>query len=375
MIRPLTSLRFVFAFMVFLYHLPFLEESPNNSIGLLYEHVFAEGYIGVSFFIILSGFILAYNYEYRILESVESVSKFISARIARIYPLHFLTMLAAIPLVGGAGLCCLESEKVLFLNTLGNVFMLHGFFPDLGKCCYLNGPSWSISVEFFFYGTFPILIYFTRGFLGSIGRSIGFMLALLVLICGGMLLFAENLPGSFFYVNPFIRTADFLLGIALYSVYKQISTLSPRINLTLLEVVTVVLFMAFFILKGNVPHVYRYSVYYWIPVCLMILVFAFQGGLISKLLSAKWFIILGEISFAFYMIHQVVLRYMSMFWAPWELTELERAGYAFLVSLIASYLSFTFFEIKVNQWIKKNSLLNSFTTKLANAVFGRIVNH
>lgn len=69
MIKPLTSLRFIFAFMVFASHLGFLNKSESNVLHWVYDSVFHEGYIGVSFFFILSGFILAYNYQDGILKN------------------------------------------------------------------------------------------------------------------------------------------------------------------------------------------------------------------------------------------------------------------------------------------------------------------
>ena len=69
MIKPLTSLRFFFALFVFLSHLYFLKASEFYID--IFENFFSEGFLGVSFFFILSGFILAYNYEDKILESLQ----------------------------------------------------------------------------------------------------------------------------------------------------------------------------------------------------------------------------------------------------------------------------------------------------------------
>ena len=55
MIDTLTSLRVIFALMVFASHLCILNE------GVFSGHILKEGYVGVSFFFILSGFIIAYN--------------------------------------------------------------------------------------------------------------------------------------------------------------------------------------------------------------------------------------------------------------------------------------------------------------------------
>ena len=46
---------------------------------------------------------------------------------------------------------------------------------------------------------------------------------------------------------------------------------------------------------------------------LLIFIFAYQGGFFSKLLSNKYLVHLGEISFSFYMLHQLVIRYLDFF--------------------------------------------------------------
>lgn len=88
MINTLTSLRILFALMVFGAHCYVLDPSFDT-------HFFKEGFVGVSFFFILSGFIIAYNYEEKLLEKITTKRTFWVARIARIYPLHLLTLLIA----------------------------------------------------------------------------------------------------------------------------------------------------------------------------------------------------------------------------------------------------------------------------------------
>ena len=63
-------------------------------------HFFKEGFVGVSFFFVLSGFIIAYNYQEKLLEKTATKRTFWVARLARIYPLHLLTLLIAV-CIGG----------------------------------------------------------------------------------------------------------------------------------------------------------------------------------------------------------------------------------------------------------------------------------
>src|SRR5882724_4066312 len=85
-IHALTGLRFVAALMVFLFH-----ASPQH---------FCEGFAGVAFFYVLSGFILTHNYR-RNLRNLrwQEVRNFYACRLARIYPVHVLTFIAIIPLM------------------------------------------------------------------------------------------------------------------------------------------------------------------------------------------------------------------------------------------------------------------------------------
>src|ERR1700739_1236064 len=93
MIKPLTSLRFLFALMVFLSHLQFVQD---KTLAKVYVDFFKEGRLGVSFFFILSGFILSLTYKQKITAGTVSKKEFWVARFARIYPLHIITFLVSI---------------------------------------------------------------------------------------------------------------------------------------------------------------------------------------------------------------------------------------------------------------------------------------
>ena len=107
MINTLTSLRFIFAMMVFGAHCYVID----NHFDI---HFFKEGFVGVSFFFMLSGFIIAYNYQKKFSENKITKRTFWVARIARIYPLHWLTLLIAVAL----GKLC---------NSIGNYRLVQAF--------------------------------------------------------------------------------------------------------------------------------------------------------------------------------------------------------------------------------------------------------
>lgn len=348
MIKPLTSLRFVFAFMVFLTHMSFLISSGGKDYEAFYYRFFYEGYIGVGFFFMLSGFILSYTYKESLLSEQTGKLVFYIKRIARIYPLHLITLLISIPVF----LMEVGMDTPVFTKQFfANVFLLQSFGADRSYFFSGNALSWSISNELFFYTLFPFLIlafhyykWFSRVLLGLACLLI---LWFLTKIMGGV---EEH---TFFYINPFTRLVDFTLGIFLFDVYKWLKGKNISAIATTLEVVAVILIALFLYFHDEVSQAARYSSYYWLPVFVLILAFSFQAGKLSSFLSKKWMVVLGEISFSFYMFHQLVIRYYQQLNAdffqitnPWVSITL-----LLTISLFISYAAYYLIEKPLNNYI------------------------
>lgn len=136
----LTGLRFIAAFVVLLRHVvPEIFPLP----GLL--DISQIGPVGVGFFFILSGFILTWTWD-----SEQSKTQFYTRRFARIGPLHIFTTVLAAALLIAAGTPHWVSTvfSLLLLQAWGTESLRQGG----------NGPSWSLSVEAFFYACFPFII-------------------------------------------------------------------------------------------------------------------------------------------------------------------------------------------------------------------------
>ncbi len=349
MIKPLTSLRFFFALMVFLSHLQFVDKE-NKVFNQLYQHAFKEGFLGVSFFFILSGFILAVNYAEKLALSKVTYKAFWVARIARIYPLHLFVLLIALP----PSLNEFAENTGLWLTRFfTNLFLVQSFFPDSDIYFSFNAPSWSISDELFFYLMFPVLILLFQKYRS--GKFIYWLLIACIPI--GIYFAPEAWTHRLFYINPLLRIGDFILGILLYSMYFKVKnqawTGSKSLG-TLLEIFSITLFLVFFYFHNSVPIGYRFSCYYWPPMLAIIFVFSFQSGLASKLLSTKILILLGEISFGFYMLHHMVIRYLLFFNTQfhWNLGDYSLIFIMFLLTVLASYFTYIFIELPSNRAIK-----------------------
>ena len=118
----------------------------------------SHGYLGVSFFFVLSGFILAYTYidsETGALRG--SARDFWWARVARIYPMYCLALVLALPIFGlyrivlAPAAARVEAMRALILAPA----LLQAWWPS--AACQWNCPGWSLSVEVFFYAVFPLL--------------------------------------------------------------------------------------------------------------------------------------------------------------------------------------------------------------------------
>lgn len=354
MIKPLTSLRFFFAMMVFSSHLTFIiKPEENSALNWINQHIFSEGFIGVSFFFILSGFILSYTYQEKIINRTTSTYDFWIARIARIYPLHILTIMMIVPLIFKEQIA---TGGIFILKFLSNLTLLQSFIPNSEYYFSLNAPSWSISNEWFFYLMFPAIVFF----INSNNKLIWVLFFLLLIIIPSSMPFVNQQHQHYlFYINPVFRLTDFAIGIFLFNISLKLKnlTLSQKNIYTLIELCSIGLFVLFFVFHNKIPIVYRYSCYYWLPMSIIIFVFSLQKGAISGILSNSFLILLGEISFGIYMIHSVIIGYFFAFNLKFfHISDNYMIIFITLsVTLFLSYIIFIFYEKPCNKYIKHNA--------------------
>src|SRR5947209_2105744 len=153
----LTSLRFFAAFHVLLFH--------TQAMGAVFGPVWFQrlssiGYVGVSFFFVLSGFILVYTYAGR----STTAREFWRARFARVYPAYAFALLITAPFflftVQHSSeirlpFVAFEAAHVKLASAL-EVLLLQAWVPPAALSW--NAVGWSLSVEAFFYLLFPFLL-------------------------------------------------------------------------------------------------------------------------------------------------------------------------------------------------------------------------
>ncbi|WP_051348640.1 acyltransferase family protein [Peribacillus kribbensis] len=343
MINSLTSFRFFAALMVFLFHM-----------GIFTQ--FQLGAAGVSFFFILSGFILAYNYKMKLtVINKEVLISFYKARFAKIYPVHILTFLISVPLV----ILTFKPDnlylvKFAFMSAI-NLLLIQSFFPNPGTYFNFNGVSWTLSVEAFFYFTFPFILRVLLK-LNVAKNWLATIIGTTVIWC--LLLYANISLGEtysffiwFLHIFPAARLYEFGIGVFMGIVFWGINRnwfSKSKYLYSLLEFLAVAILLVMMLCSSNLSSTVVRGVYY-IPVCsLIIFVFAFQKGILSEFLANKIFIYLGEISFSFYMIHQLVIRYFGNF----ALDSSVKLLMCFTISLVLSIVIYQTYEEPMRKRIR-----------------------
>ena len=196
----LTTLRFVAALLVFLRH-----EQALTRFWPSWAFPFDIGFVGVSFFFVLSGFVLAWTSR-----PEDTRVGFYRRRFARVYPAHAATWLIAFWIISFTG------QEFSWWAAAASLLLVQAWVPMQSVFFGMNGVSWSLSCEAMFYAVFPpIHARLARWSprrrwtvaLAAVGACQAGGVAVSVLVGGDADLAA--------YVNPAFRLGEFILGMAL----------------------------------------------------------------------------------------------------------------------------------------------------------------
>ncbi|WP_236792326.1 acyltransferase [Amycolatopsis sp. GM8] len=300
-------MRFIAAFMVFACHACSMAYFHADVDAALLPYVFGSGWSGVEFFFILSGFVLTWSAR-----DDDQLRRFWRRRFVKIYPNHLLTWAVAVVLALWAG------EAVTTGRVLPSLFLVHTWFPDLTVITSINVPSWSLSCELLFYLSFPLLLRLVRKIrpnrLWLCAGVVAATIMILPLFADYLLPGTPTLPGqhmslvqNWFLVSfPPVRVLDFTLGILMARIVQTGKWIRlPMSAAVLLLVVGCVFEVLLF------PTVYGLTAPVVIPLALVIAAGA-TADVERKpsLVRGKVMVWLGEISFAMYLVHFLVLKYV-----------------------------------------------------------------
>lgn len=278
------------------------------------------GWTLVDLFFLISGYIFAHVYlqgaeEGRGLRR-ETLGEFAIARIARLYPLHLLTLVAC------ALLFASDPANTVFA-FIGHLLMLQAFVEPVAHT--FNGPSWSISVEVVCYVLFA---------LGAVGGKRTLKWVTVFAICAALLHFVvQGRPEGPWVGDGLPRgLLGFFLGQAMWMHRDRLANASTAL---------VLCFILFGLAldTGRMSSVLPLSLYAWPGLLVLALRMPWMGGR-----PMRW---LGDRSYAIYLIHAPVLMLLEKYLPelPGDVATISLVTVAFAATvLVLSDLSYRFVE-------------------------------
>jgi mycarose O-acyltransferase len=338
-------MRFVAAILVFTFHTfvlyPFASQSAQAIPGLLFA---PAGFIGVTFFFVLSGFVLTWSAR-----SSDTTLAFWRRRFFKIYPTNFLTFVASLIL-----LTVVSNTPNNGRNIVLNLFLVQSWDNNLSVRTSYNGVAWSLSCEVLFYFCFPFL-------LKLINKIRPERLWLWATISAASVIslpsFAKLLPPDqvfpqqgytqwqlwFVFHSPPTQMLVFIFGMIMAKIVLTGRRLPLKLGGAVALAVT-----AYFVTEVFTP-LWQFNAVTVIPLGLLI-----AAGATADIdrqrtfLGSRLMVWLGNISFAFYMWHLLVLTY-GHYWLGagqhWSiLTAMAVIFLLLAVTVVVSWASFRFVE-------------------------------
>lgn len=365
-IKALTGLRIVAAVWVVLFHFRplFWESAPAFSAAL--APVLDRGAQGVDLFFILSGFVLTWNYLDKMGRSfsTRATLRFLWLRLARVWPVYLVTLhLAALWIIFTLYVGHVPAENVEALNAtsyIRQLFLVQLWYQPFFDGSSWNGPAWSISAEWLAYLLFGALVLVVfRVARATRARNL-LLLAVMASLPPVVLLLASGhfyTPWSWLPRIVMQFTAGALACAAVRKLHPTDRTQRAAGYASILLIAAIVGTLYFFDAHPPVklPDAGGLVDVLFVP---LVVTLAIGAGTLPRLLSTRVMIYLGQVSFALYMVHEIV--HTAWIWAAkqFELTLTGTAGVFVVLGLLAlalglSCLLYHLVEEPARHWMRR----------------------
>lgn len=309
---------------------------------------FSGGYTGVDVFFVISGFLITTIIYSELENNTFSIINFYERRARRILPLLFFVLLTTIPF---AWLGLFQVDLVDYFDSLISTPLFYSNFLFAFEANYFDASvdlkpllhTWSLSVEEQYYIFFPIfMIALWRLRLRKV------VIPLLIMLSVSSFIFCEWASASYPEYNFFLLPSRFweLACGALLSIATEKSQLSKLQNNPILsEILSItgllLIIFSFFIIKEDIPFPSKTTL---LPTLGTVLVIGFsnQNNLIGRMLSLRFFVFIGLISYSAYLWHHPLFS----FYKHMSSSELSFTQKMLLTILVIplSYLSHKYIE-------------------------------
>lgn len=354
--KGLNALRFFAALAVIITHVELIK-SQMNCQNLYYKSklIMELGELGVVFFFVLSGFLITFL----LLSEKEktgtiAVKKFYLRRVLRIWPLYFLItalgffILPHLHFIDNAFLSPFNGytytlNLILFIIMLPNIaFVFFKPMPHIGQ-------TWSIGIEEQFYLLWPWLVKHSKNIL----KTLLVLICILFIIKASVLFLCSTHNNSMFYKNlkgivAMLKIESMAIGsIGAWLVFKQKYYQKLLSNAILLGALLIVALLIYF-----TPNIIQDAIFlvYSVLFLIIILNVSLNKNCFLKL-ENKLFIFLGNLSYGIYMYHMIViallvgsLQHFGIIINNSIFSQITIYGFSILITILISWLSYTFFE-------------------------------
>lgn len=359
----LVSMRGLAAWLVVLFHSLAILRSALPGLPTAVVNVIGHGYLAVDFFFVLSGFIIFINYHDKFFSNFFHNARFFYwNRISRIYPMHVFMLLAYLLLA--LGFMVASASK-----TLPPAYTAGAFWQSLlllqvwgGSASTWNVPSWSISAEWFVYLLFPFTAFLFEKYIRKLAAHLLLAMCILVIVYAVYTLLDIESLGMAIAQMALVRAFfEFSLGVIAGSLFVRHHAFLMRMRV-LAAALTMLICIAWYFF--DLPNTAVVPLTFFLLVSFL----SIDTSLITRALSNKLLVYLGEISYSTYMVHYFVY---DVFKAGWvheaQQVSLGALLVSFLVVLLLSMLTHRCIEIPAQQ-----SLRAGFSKKFRSSAGFRI---
>lgn len=295
-------------------------------IFLSHVELISTGPIGVSLFLVLSGFCMTYAYldrsEKTPAPSLGNNLKFTWRKLKKLYPLHVVTLLFVALIVFGGMVLHHASGKELAEQGAyfaANALLLQSWIPWRDGYFSFNAVSWYLSTTAFSYFLFPWVFQAIQSKdhkrIGGIACfTLTWMIFIAVILGIGNQIWGwtNGFLKWVSYISPFYRAGDFIIGLVAGYLFINFNNNWKRVQYTAAELFVIILMLIQVVLydKGSIHGTNWTLTLFWLPTSILfIFLFAVQKGAVSQMLTkSKVLIWIGDISAEAFLIHQISIK-------------------------------------------------------------------
>ncbi len=353
--------RGLFSILVVLFHMSVYSDTP-----ILNNKFISNSDLFVDFFFVLSGFVIAHNYSF--LDGFKDLKKFFLNRFYRLYPLHFVLLIAFLFLEIIKHLLASKfqfNESMMADNNLTtfftSLFLLNSIKILEVSDLSWNAPSWSISAEIISYICFGLLTYLLTHF-----KIVKFKMLFYLLIIISAIIALNSLTNSFSLIRNydygFLRgLIGFFTGVICVNVFNNTMHYFDNIKKAWFTLVEAVMLTIIFFMIWNADIIKPIGIVFDLLFFVAIYLFAMEGGAVSDLLKKSSLLKnLGRYSYSIYMTHVLILILFKTIFIRMLKLPPSSYSYLFIINLLVIYIvsAFTYKHIEMRFSKKKRRFEN-----------------